>query len=145
MRHAQDIGVHQEVERYVKDEIGAQEMPYSMPFEIQEGRHQRVFEQRFETVVAGDVLEHFHFAIGPMRPVRGLVYVRHQAAVVELDRVLVRSVFVRLQAVVQISRQRVHRDVRDGWYVEFVHMPDVTAALQEQSHRFVATCPGRIM
>lgn len=42
-------------------------------------------------------------------------------------------------------RQRAHRDVGDGRYIEVVHVADVTASLEEQSYCFATTRSGCVM
>lgn len=122
-------------------------MPDPVPLEIEEGREQRMQEQTLEAVIAGDVPEHVHLANRPafVAVVFRENVVRHQAAVVELDRALIRPLLPRLQTVVKVVRQRALRDVRDGRYVELVHVADVAAVIKEQRHRFATTRPGRVV
>lgn len=68
-----------------------------MPFEEKEGWEQRVLQQVFESAVASDVFEHFHFVSCPTTLVvfRENV-VRHQTAIIEFDGVFVRPLLPRL-------------------------------------------------
>lgn len=144
--HAQNVGVQQEVEDHVEGKIHVQDVPYSMPLKEKEGREQRVTQQVFESAVASDVLEHFQLGncltIVIVFPENVM---RHQAAIIEFDGVLVRALLPCLQTVVEVTRQRAHRDVGEGRHVELVHVTDVTASLEKQSHCFAATRPGRVM
>lgn len=121
-------------------------MPYSVPLEVEEGREQRVLEQTLETAVASDILEHIHLAhrLASVVVFRKNV-VRHQATIVELDRVLVRPFLPRLQTIVEVVRQSARRDIRDRRYVKLVHVADVATSIEKQSHRLATTCPGGVM
>lgn len=103
-------------------------------------------QQVFESAVASDVFEHFHLgSCSTFLVVFRENVVRHQAAIIEFDSVFVRPLLPRLQTVVEVMRQRAHRDVGDGRDIELVHVADVTASLEKQSHRFAATRPGCVM
>lgn len=84
----------------------------------------------FESVVGGDVFEHFHFAsrsnlVFTFRE----IIVQHQAAIVKFNRV--RPIFPCSQTIVEIVQQRVCRDIRNWRCIELVHVTDVAASVKK--------------
>jgi len=101
-----------------------------MPLEVEKRREQRMLEQVFRTIIANDVFKQVHFSCSASFLIIILRIMRHQTMIIELKPALV-PIFLHIDAMVEMTRQNVGRNIGNRRYIVFIHMANITASFEK--------------